>query len=295
MRLVYLGLAEGGLALGAAGHRLAAVGLTRKDEASHDLRDALAPGSAPVLHRPDLRSPELQRVLASTGAPLLVCYLWDRIVPGDLLSRFRHGALSYHPSLLPRHRGADPYFWTLWSGDRVAGASVIVLDQGVDTGPVIAQRSVSVPPGVDGGGLAAVLDPIGLELLVEVLSSWDRGEPPHPAPQPDEGASEAPAPDDDMLEIRWAWPSERIVRLVRAAAPHPGAYSFVDDRLAVVLAARPTAPPASGTLRPGDAVVTEAGLVVGTGDGQVVIEAIRLDDGPVLCGPGAIADAVRPT
>jgi methionyl-tRNA formyltransferase len=248
-----------------------------------------------VLHRPDLRSPELQRMLASTGAPLLVCYLWDRIVPGDLLVRFRQGALSYHPSLLPRHRGADPYFWTLWSGDRIAGASVIVLDPGVDTGPVVAQRSVPVPPDVDGGELAAMLDPIGLELLVEVLSSWDRGAPPSPVPQPDEAATDAPAPDDDMLEIRWAWPSERIVRLVRAAAPHPGAYSFIDERLAVVLAARPAARPASGALRPGEAIITRAGLVVGTGDGQVVIEAIRLDDGPVLRGPGAIADAVRPT
>lgn len=292
MRLVYLGLAEGGLALAGAGHDLLAVGLTRKGEAAVALRGAMASYGAPVLHRPVLHAPAVRHLFASAGAPLLVCYLWDRIVPAAWLPCFPRGALSYHPSLLPRHRGADPYFWTLWCGDPVAGASVISLDAGVDTGPVAAQRSVPVPSGLDGGGLAALLDPLGLDLLLEVLAAWDRGAPPDPRPQTEEGATAAPSPADDMLEIRWSWSSERILRLVRAAAPHPGAFSFLDGRVVVVLAARRADRQGEGCLPPGDAVVTDAGIVVGTGDREVVLDAVRLDDGPVLQGPGAIVRAV---
>ncbi len=291
MRIVYLGLPSGALALIRAGHRLAAVGLSRRSGAP-EVRRRLDRTGAPLLYRPDPAAPPVRRLLASTGAPLLVCYLWDRLLPAAVIDAFAHGALSYHPSLLPRHRGPDPYFHTLWSGDQRAGVTVLRLDAGMDTGPVVAQRSIEVPPGIDAGELADRLDPLGLELLVEVLDRWDRHGPLPARTQDGALATDAPAPNDDLLEIRWSWPADRIARLVRAAAPHPGAFTFVGERLVIVLATRRHDLPDPRLLDPGDLLLLPEGPLIWTGEGGLLLDAIQLEGGPVLRDGREIARAL---
>jgi methionyl-tRNA formyltransferase len=289
MDCVYLGLPQGAAALARAGHRLLAAGLERPPGVT-GLR--LGP-TCPVLVRPPMTDPGVRRLLVTAGAPLLVCYLWGRLLPGELLGAFPQGAIGYHPSLLPRHRGPDPYFWTLWSRDDVAGVSVMRLDAGVDTGHVLAQQAIDTPPRATGGELADLLDPLGLELLLGVVARWGREGPLDGWPQDESRATAAPSPDDELLEIRWGWPAERIARLVRAAAPHPGAFTAVElggsPRTLVVLAARVSSLAVGGALEPGDAVLIDEGVVVWTGAGGLVLDEVLLDDGTPRRGPAEIA------
>lgn len=291
MDCVYLGLPAGAAALAREGHRILAAGLGRRPDPGADL--GLAP-TCPVLVRPPMTDPAMQRLFLTAGAPLLVCYLWDRLLPAALLAAFPQGALGYHPSLLPRHRGADPYFWTLWSGDREAGVSIMTVDAGVDTGRVLAQRAIEPPPGITGGQLAELLDPLGLELLLEVVARWAREGPLEGRAQDESLATAAPGPDDDLLELRWDWPAHRLERLVRAAAPHPGAFTTHETagepRALVVLAARVARLRTGGALEPGDVVRLDEGVVIWTGEGGLVLDEVQPEEGPPRRGPDEVAD-----
>lgn len=285
MEISYLGLAEGGHALLAAGHRiLAAASTERSGSAAAAFEAALARSGVGLRRRPDLRCGEGGRFLVEPAPRLLVCYLWDRILPEALLQAFPEGAVSYHPSLLPRHRGPDPTFWTLWLGDGRAGASVILLDAGVDTGPVVAQRDLGVDPAWTAGDLAERLDPLGLELLVEVVGRWEREGPLAAVPQDEDGATLAPTPSEELLAVRWSRPAEELARLVRAAAPHPGAFAEGPAGALVLLAAHPVILERSGALEPGDAVLLDAGVTVWTAEGGLVLDAVLTEDEEILRG-----------
>jgi methionyl-tRNA formyltransferase len=291
MNIIYLGLPEGALALIEAGHRLAAVCVNRRGPASVELRRRLDRTGTPLLFRPDLGGGSVRQLLSSAGAPLMVCYLWDRLLPAEVIASSPQGAISYHPSLLPRHRGPDPYFWTIWTGDERAGVSILKLDAGMDTGVVIDQRSIELSPDIDGGGLAQRLDAMGLELLVDVLERWERLGPLHGNPQDEGRATLAPKPSDDLLELRWSWPTERLERLIRAASPHPGAFTFVGDLPVVVTAAHRHDTDLSASLKPGEALLLPEGMVVRGADGCLMLDAVHLDGGSLLLGREAVREA----
>jgi methionyl-tRNA formyltransferase len=290
MDCVYLGLPAGAAALARAGHRILAAGLSRKPAGGDEL---VLSGTCPALVRPKMTDPAVQRLFLTAGAQLLTCYLWDRILPGELLAGFPQGAIGYHPSLLPRHRGPDPYFWTIWSGDREAGVSIMRVDAGVDTGRVLAQRVLEPPAGITGGQLAELLDPVGLELLLDVAARWAREGPLEGREQDTSLATAAPAPDDDLLELRWDWPAERIARLVRAASPHPGAFTTHlrdgEPHALVVLAAHVAHLRTGGALEPGDAVLLDEGVVIWTGEGGLVLDEVQPDEGPPRRGAEEVA------
>jgi methionyl-tRNA formyltransferase len=278
MKCVYLGLPQGARALQQAGHELVAIGLSQRP--TNDLPTMIP--DVPILSRPNVLLAEIQRQLLAPGAPLLVCFLWDRLLPAGLLRQFPLGVLNYHPSLLPRHRGPDPYFWTIWSGDSRMGVSIMELDEGMDTGPVIAQKALPTPAEADAGSVASQLDALGLVLMVEVLAAMDRQGRLPAQPQDARQATDAPFPSEELLEIDWTWPNEKILRLLRAAAPHPGAFTFIDDDgppLIIEKARQQTSIGQAGALVPGDAVRTDEGVVIWTGAGGLVLEQVRGGDG----------------
>ena len=286
MRCVYLGRPRGASALARAGHVVLAAGLDARVKGAPLGLDV----TCPVVYRPDMTAPSVQRLFATAGADLLVCYLWDRLLPSSLIEAMPD-IIGYHPSLLPRHRGADPDFWTIWSGDDNAGISVMTVDSGVDTGRVVAQRRVSVPAGATAGVLADLLDPLGLELLLEVVARWEREGPLEGVEQDHGRATEAPAPGDDLLEIDWSRPAREIAQLVRAAAPHPGAFTSIEldgrPTTLVILAAHEASLKTAGALEPGDAVLFEEGVVIWTGEGGLVLDEVQLEgcsygDGPTF-------------
>ena len=288
-RIVYLGIPLGALALLRDGLSIAAACVSRPDfPGMRRLRVALARAGAPVFARPDLADPDLQRILRSTKPSLVVSYFWHRRVPAEIRALCALGAVGVHPSLLPRHRGADPIFWALRKGDPETGVALHVLDDGYDTGPVLATVRLPIDPRWNAHALARALDRPALAALRDACGRLARGERLPALPQDEALATAAPEPSEDDLEIRWAVAAEEVLRLVRAASPAPGAFSQYGDHTLTVLAASPS----RVRLDPGDAAILDEGVVVGTADHAVRLDVVRLDDDDELLRGPAVASAV---
>lgn len=266
MNIAFVGLPIAALLLAADGHTIVWAGICRKDApGTRRLVKRIAP--APVHVVPDLsaRADEV-RALAPD---LVVSWFWTKKIPTAFRSAATHGAIGVHPSLLPRHRGPDPFFWAIDSGDAVTGVTAHVVEDEYDTGAILAQRSLAIDPRWNAWTLAKKLDRPSLAVLRDVVGAHARGEPPAPKLQDDASATSAPQPDDDALEIRWSWTSERIERRVRAASPWPGAFTELGGGTLVLTRVRPTADHPKA-LAPGEAWVRADGIaVVRTGDTAV--------------------------
>lgn len=178
-------------------------------------------GGQRVLNADEAPADEVQRRLQQLRPHLIVSWYYTRLIPADWLHTAAQGALGVHPSLLPRHRGPNPFFWAIDSGDAVTGVSVHRLDEQYDRGAVLAARQVSIEQR-DAWQLARALDRPSLQLLRETLSQMDRGHHPAVTPQDEASASWAPEPSAEQLRVDWSWPGERIARRIRALSPTPG-------------------------------------------------------------------------
>jgi methionyl-tRNA formyltransferase len=145
-----------------------------------------------------------------------------------------------------------------------------------DTGALLAQRALAIDPSWSAWTLARKLDRPSLALLREVARAFARGEPPPDAPQDEALATLAPAPSDEELELDWTWPSERLVRRIRAASPWPGTWTFFGDEEVTVTRAA-LAPSFPRALAPGEAAVVDGRAVVRSGDGAVVLLGGRME------------------
>jgi methionyl-tRNA formyltransferase len=170
---------------------------------------------------------------------------------------------------LPRHRGPDPYFWTIDAGDEEAGVTAHALDAEYDTGPVLGQRRIRVDPAWNAWQLARALDRPSLGLLRDVVKAFAAGNVPAARAQDDRAATVAPEPSDEDLAVAWSWPAARIERRVRAAAPWPGAWTEVGSRIVTLVRVRPTTD-CPLALEPAEATVRADGIaVVRAGEGAV--------------------------
>jgi methionyl-tRNA formyltransferase len=186
----------------------------------------------PILTPERLRSEEaIASVLAlRPGVAVLVDY--GQLVPPGLLG-LPHGALNLHPSLLPRHRGASPIPTAILAGDTETGVTLMRMDAGLDTGPIVAQRRVALTGAETGPALETALEPLAAELLADSLGPWLRGEL-EARPQPEDGATVTRVLEREDGRLDPTRPALELERQVRAYQPWPG--SFVDTdfgRLAV--------------------------------------------------------------
>ncbi len=167
-----------------------------------------------------------------------------------------------HPSLLPRHRGPDPYFWAIDAGDPVTGVTAHLLDDEYDTGALLARRELAIDPRWNAWTLAKKLDRPSLGLLRDTVAAYARGRPPTPITQDEASATEAPQPTDDDLEIRWTDDdAAHIERRVRAASPWPGAFTEIGGETVTLTRVRATADHPKA-LEPGEASVRADGIAV---------------------------------
>jgi methionyl-tRNA formyltransferase len=205
-----------------------------------------------------LRSHDSVAQVANLGPDLLVLADYGQIVPAALLELPRHGALNLHPSLLPRHRGASPIQATILAGDRETGVSLMLMDEGLDSGPLVAQRAVALEGSETAPELEERLAALAAQLLSESLVAWLDGTLAARA-QPVEGVSlTRPLRRSDGL-LDPARPVLELERKVRAYQPWPGTYiERGGDRLAVWRARVADVAPAAA---PGDLVPTGGGGV----------------------------------
>jgi methionyl-tRNA formyltransferase len=276
MRLLYLGLPLGAEALRRAGYMPVAACIWHLDAPGlRRLRARAGRAGALVLGQPNLSHPAVVAALASLRPDALLSWFWPRLIPPEVLRLPAHGAFGVHPSLLPRWRGPDPYFWAIRAGDAESGVTLHRLESVYDTGDVIAQHRVAIAPDDDAWSLARKLDRASLSLLVDAAGRLARGETLAGTPQDEAAATWAPRPDEGHLAVRWKAPSDEVLRLVRAAAPLPGAGCRLGDVDVRLLRASRASEPGPRALLPGEAFVSADGaLAVRCGDG----EAVRLDE-----------------
>jgi methionyl-tRNA formyltransferase len=237
-----------------------------------------------VLARPDLEQPAVLALLRSARPDVVLSWFWPKRIPEAVLALAPLGAFGVHPSLLPRWRGPDPYFWAIDAGDAYTGVTLHRLDAAYDTGDIVAQMRVAIGPTDNAWTLAKRLDKPSLALLVEAATQLLAGAPLAGVPQDEASATAAPQPDDDALALDFRQPAANLVRRIRALAPWPGAYASLGEHEVEIVAARTYAPALPRALEPGDAVLSPQGVVICAGAGGVLLQRVRDAQGRYLRG-----------
>ncbi|MHB8814096.1 MAG: methionyl-tRNA formyltransferase [Steroidobacteraceae bacterium] len=218
--------------------------------------------SIPVAQPATLRSPEDRAQLLAWQPDVLVVVAYGLILPKAVLEIPRLGCVNVHASLLPRWRGAAPVERALLAGDDATGVTIMLMDEGLDTGPILLQRGAVIEAGDTGASLRARLAADGAVLLLEALQGLDDGTL-HPTPQAAEGVTYARKLEKREAPIDWSRPAVEIERKVRAMQPWPVAETAravpeagIRDRL-LVHAARVAPLTAIAADRPGCIVETD--------------------------------------
>jgi methionyl-tRNA formyltransferase len=190
----------------------------------------------PLLEVGRVRDGEGFGALDALEPDAIVVIAYGEILTPDVLDIPRLGAVNVHFSVLPRWRGAAPVQRAILDGDEVTGVTVMLMDEGLDTGPVLATVETPIDPDEDAGSLGGRLADLGSELLVETLRGLDSGSI-EPRSQDHTAVTYAPKLLPDERTIDWGQPADTIVRRVRAFAPDPGAVTtFRGGRLKVLRA-----------------------------------------------------------
>lgn len=209
--------------------------------------------------------------IAAARPELLVVAAYGLLLPPQALAVAPGGALNIHASLLPRWRGAAPIQRALLAGDRETGISIMQMDEGLDTGPVLARHPVAIDAGDDGGTLHDKLAALGAQAIVLALADVAAGRA-KPVPQPATGASYARKIGKEDCEIAWKRPCADIERQVRALRPAPGARTQLGDVPVKIWRAHCSA----GTGAPG-AVLQAAGegIEIACGDAALTVTELQ--------------------
>ena len=228
----------------------------------------------PVLQPKTFRQPEPVAELAALAPDVIVVAAYGLILPQAVLDIPPHGCLNVHGSLLPKYRGAAPIPAAILAGDEETGVTIMLMDAGMDTGPILSQATCPIEPEDTTGTLTAKLAELGAELLMETLPRWLAGEI-EPQPQAHELATYAPMIRKADGRIDWTLPAEQIARQVRAYQPWPGATTFWRGKLLKVLKAD-ALPEVVAKGQPGCVVRWEDGAAVLTGRGLIVLKEVQL-------------------
>jgi methionyl-tRNA formyltransferase len=212
---------------------------------------------------------DIERIAAARPEALVVA-AYGRILPQRLLDIAPRGALNIHASLLPRWRGAAPIQRALLAGDRVSGVSIMQMDAGLDTGPVLAQHRIAIAEDEDAGTLHDKLAALGAEAIVAALADLKAGRA-RAIPQPESGVTYAPKIDKRETRLDWSRPALELERTVRAFRPVPGAITMLDGEAVKIWKASVVA--ASGV--PG--AILEAGekMLVACGEQALAIAELQ--------------------
>ncbi|HOF35378.1 MAG TPA: methionyl-tRNA formyltransferase [Dermatophilaceae bacterium] len=284
MRLVFAGTPEVALpsleALIGSSHEV--VGVVTRPDAPAGRGRSLLPSPVrvraqehgiPVLTPRTPRDPDFQQELAALAPDCCPVVAYGALVPQAALDIPRRGWVNLHFSLLPAWRGAAPVQHAIRSGDEVTGATTFLLEQGLDTGPILGVMTETIRPTDTSGDLLGRLALAGAGLLVATLDGIEAG---HlvAKPQPGEGISHAPKVEVEDARVDWGLPALAVDRLIRSCTPAPGAWTtFRGERLK--LGPLGPAGEAAPTLAPGDLLVTKAAVYAGTATSPVRLGLVR--------------------
>jgi methionyl-tRNA formyltransferase len=233
----------------------------------------------PVIQPETLKSSEVVEKLANFQPELIIVAAFGLILPQEVLSLPKFGCLNVHPSLLPRHRGPSPVANAILCGDELTGVTIMLMDAGIDTGPILAQEKVGISFMNTTGSLSSELADVGARLLLETLPKWLGGELT-PQAQDESQATYSKLITSKDAEIDWHLSAVELWRRVKAYNPWPSCYTWYQGKRLKIHKTIPFGDIAEGEIRevvvlpepPGVGVVTKQGIL---GLCQVQLEGRR--------------------
>jgi len=228
----------------------------------------------PLLQPHKLKDPAFLDALRAWDPELIAVAAFGRILPPAILRMPPRGCINVHASLLPKYRGAGPIQWAIINGERETGITTMLMDEGMDTGPILLQERVPIRPEETAGALSARLAEVGGRLLVETIRRLKDGTVT-PQPQDSSQATLAPLLTKEDGLIDWKLTATDIANRVRGLSPWPGAYTFAgEDRWVLIRASAVDRP--AGAAVPGTIVqMSKDALLVATGGGLLAVTELQ--------------------
>jgi methionyl-tRNA formyltransferase len=281
MRIVFFGTPEFALPtlgrLQASSHEVVSV-VSRPDKPVGRHQEMTAPPVVKLARRygidcvqpKKLKGEAFARILVDSAADAAVVVAFGRLLPEPLLSTMTHGFVNLHPSLLPRHRGPSPIQWALVSGDRFTGVTTMVLDEGMDTGPILLQERVEIADHETTAELSKRLAVLGADLVVRTLDELEAGTVT-PRPQPRDGGNVTPMLRRGFGKVDWSMGSRQLVNRLRGFTPWPGLFTEFRGGRLKLHGLEEVVPPPPGSEDPGTVIEADGGgIVVRCGRGSAV-------------------------
>jgi methionyl-tRNA formyltransferase len=215
----------------------------------------------PVRQHKSFKAPEVREEFIGLNADLAILAFVSFIVPSQVFSVPRLGSICFHPSLLPKYRGASAINWAVIKGETVTGLSLFWVDPGIDTGPVLLQKEVTIDPNDTTGSLYFnKIFPLGIEAIGEAVDLINKDNPPRMV-QDETKASYDPPCGDEHAKIDWSKPAQEVYNLIRGCDPQPGAHTTYNGKMVRIFDARLQ----NGTNSP------PPGQITGVGDEEITI------------------------
>jgi methionyl-tRNA formyltransferase len=268
--------------------------VTQPDRASGRGRELKAPPvkmlalelGIPVMQPEKLRQPEAMEQLRAWNPDLIVVAAFGQILRKDVLDLPRFGCINVHASLLPRWRGAAPINAAILHGDEETGVTIMVMDVGLDTGPMLSKRSIRLTRDETAGSAFEKLSQLGAGLLIETLPDYFSGRLT-PTPQPEEGVTYAPMIRKEEGRLDFNQDAEALERLVRAFNPWPAAFMDFDGSLLKIHRARVE----MGLAAAGQRLVVQDQPAVGARGGVLILEEVQPAGKKRMSGKAFLAGA----
>jgi methionyl-tRNA formyltransferase len=268
--------------------------VTQPDRASGRGRDLKPPPvkllaqelDIPVIQPEKLRQPEAMEQLRIWNPDLIVVAAFGQILKKDVLYLPRFGCINVHASLLPRWRGAAPINAAILHGDEETGVTIMKMDVGLDTGPMLSQRSIRLTRDDTAGSVFEKLSHLGVDLLIETLPGYLSGKI-QPVPQPEEGVTYAPMLKKEEGKLDFTYPANELERHVRAFNPWPGAFMDFDCTLLKIHRSHVV----EGEAKAGQRLIYRDQPAVGAGGGLLILDEVQPAGKKSMSGKSFLAGA----
>lgn len=228
-----------------------------------------------TIYQPEkVRSPDFVDLVRRISPDLSIVASFGQIIPQSILDIPKLGNINIHGSLLPKYRGAAPIHYALFNGDEITGVTTMLMDAGLDTGPILLSEEVPIGESDDRGSLEAKLASTGAELIIKTIDGLVNGNL-SPIPQDDTKATYAPSISKDECKIDWSKPAQEIVNKIRGLSPKPGAYTILTDGT-ILKIWKAEAIEGQGNLNYGSVYrVSPSGIAISAGNGTVLLREIQ--------------------
>ncbi len=248
------------------------------DKKGEPLKEISLRYKIPIYQPSKMKDPKVYEILRELRPELIILAFVTEIIPDGILKIPAIGTICYHPSLLPKHRGASAINWAIIQGDKRTGLTIFWVEKGIDTGPILIQKEVEISPDDTAGSLYFNhLFPMGVEAIMEAIDLIKKGDAPK-IPQNESEATYEPPCDDKVAHIDFNKPVKDIYNLIRGCDPQPGAYTFFKDHKIRLYDAKKEEKD-TGKL-PGEVIsINDDAIEVALKDGVIKIRKLRIDKG----------------